>query len=405
MFAQEGYEGLRINLADLLLPVTGMWVIYSLFHQKTLWPNWKNKYIWLSLMALIIVMSVSLLNGYHVNGYLSGWAFLNKYIGFFVLLAYFLLGGWLASNSSESHKTLTDSLRAFCGFFTIVILTSSLLIIIQPYTSFSLWLPFYPWDGLMANRNAFAVLGVMVGVFLLWGPKDLREGGISRKLYFLFWLFLPFFLVYNASRTAWITLALLLLLALFTLPFIRGRKIILLLLMGSVLVYGSTFIVNIADIVKMKQFNNLIGLVQNDQKTALYVGDKKRLIAVEDGWALYKRSNPLIGAGLGTYKPFQIEKRGAFVDIIDFTALWLLVETGILGLGAFVVFFLMCLWTQYKEGVKGGKSFHTSMAVFLLAFAFMAGLHELAYTRFVWFFLGLFMAMPRARIEKKSQSS
>jgi len=136
----------------------------------------------------------------------------------------------------------------------------------------------------------------------------------------------------------------------------------------------------------------------------MYIGDEKRLFALEDGLDLYAATGySLLGSGLGTYKPFQIKKRGEYIDVIDCTPLWLFVETGPLGLVTFFAFFCACLWGagSKKLSLPENRNFRLAAFAFLIAFAFISLLHEVLYTRVLWFILGMALAKNTNAVKAK----
>ena len=62
----------------------------------------------------------------------------------------------------------------------------------------------------------------------------------------------------------------------------------------------------------------------------------------------------------------------------------------------FAGFFLMCLWALYRRGFdRDDPSFyHRVLFCFMICFLVLSGLHELMYTRFLWFALGLGVSVP-----------
>ena len=393
LFANGDYLGIRIGLADLFMPIIGIMVLISLIKNKSKWPQWSINKMYLWLAALIFVMSVSLLNGYLTNGYLSKWAFINKYIGLFLLVSYMMLGGWIVTNAKDSLKILTLFSNVFTGFFSLTVLMSVITLFLQYFIPYPLWLPNYPWDGLMVNRNAFMVIFVLSLTLIICSYKD-DKSTMHQLVIKVFWLCLPIFLVFNDSRTGWLAFTALIIVFFTKFPIKRARKIIPLLLIGTIIAYASYYVTTNTIVLQARQMKHLIKIIDNKGNSDLeYFGDQKRYVAVEDGMELYQEHNPIIGSGLGTYKPFQINKRGEFIDVIDFSGLWLLVETGILGLSIFSAFFIICAWSLYKTGfTKNHSGFHKAIFVFLIMFAFMAILHELIYTRVLWFIVGLALA-------------
>ncbi|PCI99926.1 MAG: hypothetical protein COB14_05090 [Alphaproteobacteria bacterium] len=392
-FAQEGYLGLRIGIADLFLPFAGLYVLFSMFISKTsIWPRWSVRHMLVWLFALLLIMSSALLNGYIVNGTVASWAFINKYIGFLILLSYLALGGWIATNAKDMRHITTLFMGVFTKFFLFTIALSLLAFFLQPLVPFSLWISDYPWDGLMANRNAYMVTFIIAFIFIIWSYAD-NKTMIPAWVQSIFWCCLPIFFVFNASRTGWIIAIALAVILLLKNPIKRLKSIIPFLILGVVITYASFYATTSAtsEVLQGKQMRYLFAL--QNERDELYMGDEKRYIAVEDGLELYHLYDPMIGAGLGSYRPFQIEKRGKFIEIIDFSGLWLLVETGALGVAVFAAFFMTCLWSLYQTGfVKNNNPYHRSMLTFLIMFAAMSMLHELIYTRALWFALGLALA-------------
>lgn len=388
LFVTDNYLGLRINLADIALPFLGVFVIGSLLIKRTKWPQWERPLLtYISVVSLVGVLSVAMLSSYFTNGDLSRWALINKYFGFMILISYLLLGGWLATNSKASNLPLYFT-KFFCGFFILTIVLSIAALIFECLFSIPLWIGNYHWDGLIANRNTF----MLVAIFSLIAVEVYNrscEKLFPRWIYSLFWALLPFFVLFNASRTFWIIGGVISLIIFLTRPVKFIKEILPLIVIGSVLCAGLIVILGASKLDNFSQMTHLKNLIGADQVE--YMGDEQRLIALEDGLELYQKSNPVIGSGLGSYREFQIEKRGGFINIIDFTALWLLVETGALGLFVFTGFFCLCLWLFYSHGTNAvnPSPFHLSLLFFLIAFAAASVLHEFAYTRYVWFLLGL----------------
>jgi len=388
LFADITSKGIRIGLADLVLPVLGGYIVFSLFRKKSKWPQWAAPSIPYWIISMALVMSVALLNGYLVNGVISSWALLNKYIGFYILISYMLAAGWLVTNAPDRMKVLSTFITVFVSFFVITLCTSVMTFFIEPILGMNLWLPNYPWDGFMANRNAFMVIFTIAFVLIIWGYKR-KDYEVPSLISSLFFLCLPIFFVLNDSRTGWIVGTCFMLIFLFRNPIEKFKFVLPLLCVGATIAYSSYFVTTSVTVQRGHQMRYFVEAIQSTPEDELkYRGDQKRYTALEDGLELYRKYNPIVGAGLGSYKPFQIKKRGKFIDIIDFTGLWLLVETGIIGLSVFSAFFIFCLWSLYKSGFRHHDDFARALFTFLIFFAGMTLLHELIYTRVVWFILG-----------------
>jgi O-antigen ligase len=123
--------------------------------------------------------------------------------------------------------------------------------------------------------------------------------------------------------------------------------------------------------------------------------DIYRVQAARDAFELWKVS-PVLGTGLGSFLVFQEQKYGKIIDLIDNSMLWLLTETGLLGLGVFLGFYIVCLYTL----ARNPDPFSISMAGILLVLGIFSLFHEILYTRFIWFFLGLGMASKSVIADK-----
>lgn len=393
LFKTSDYAGLRTNLADLCLPLAGLCILFSLLRRRSDWPNWNVKYLSWFLAALAAVMTLALLTGYTTNGGLSLWAFINKYIGFLILLCYFVLGGWMITNP-HIKKPMEFFLAALCSFLIFTLAASLLCLLLQKFVPFPLWLGKYAWDGFMANRNTFMVL-TLFGMIVIETIRGTKNFPLPSWACNFFWILMPVFCIYNASRTGWIFGGLIIIALLLKRPLVTLKKILPFIALGFVLMVGIHAFISEGDAKDGKQFRLLMALGEDDEDS-MYGGDKKRLIALEDGLELFHLHNPLTGAGLGSYEEFQKNKRGEFIDIIDFTGLWLLVETGLIGIFSFAGFFTICLVYLYKQAFGETASlYHRALLFFLLVFIGMSFLHELMYTRYLWFALGLAMAQRK----------
>lgn len=395
-FLQDSsYSGLRFNLADITLPFLGLMVLFSLFLKQSIFPRFSSCSVYLIVGGMCIAMTMAMLQSYWVNEGVLRWAFINKYIGFFVLLSYFAFGAWLATNK-DILQISKIFLKYFSLFFAILLFSSVFCFMFEPLLPVTPDLGRPSWDGLMANRNSFMI----VALFSIIVLEVYRDGGkefLPPWFYNLFWAIFPFFLVFNASRSFWFLSIIVLLGILIKNPKTIFTKIMPFLCIGGLAVFVLTSSFFSLPNNTQNQFKRIFYLTDSSSK-AEYLGDQKRFMALEDGLELYKQSSPVLGAGLGIFQEYQLEKRGQYIDIIDCSLLWILVETGILGLIFFTSFFLMCLWVLYKKGFGEHSSlFHRALFFFLILFGCVSLLHEMTYTRFVWFALGMALAIPKEK--------
>lgn len=396
LFRHEGYLGLRINAADLILPLLGLIVLIRLAFRKDRLPAWRipGFYIWVS--ALSGLMIFALFNGYNNTGEWNIWALVNKFTGWFVLLGYLGLGGWIANSAGQQGIAIVRSVSLiFWGIVTV----ASLAWLISFDLKYDL--TYYPMGSLMANRNAYAFLWFCM--LALMTATQVRRTVKPAWWFYGMWALVPLFYVYNGSRAGFIVFAFLMLV--FGILHFRFtlRHILPPLLAGIMAcaviysnfpsyAYGLTSgnIQNSAQLIQA-------GKVNPDQANEIlqYEGDKMRMRTYGDAIELWSR-HPVTGGGLGSFQKFQIEKHGEFKEIIDCTFLWLLAETGLAGLLALTLFFAMGLWALFKQ-IRKHDPTGLYLATFLMMaiFAIMSLVHELLYTRFLWFFMGLALAWPK----------
>ncbi len=398
-FKTEGYLGLRLNAADLLLPFLGLAIIARLILKKDRLPQWRMKSTYCWLIGLTLMMTFALIKGHETIGSWDRWAIINKYAGWYVLLAYLGVGGWLGSRPVA--EWVNSLLPLFTAFWvsTLVFMLGRLMWIDIQGDQHQILLN-YPLAGVMGNRNAYAFLSF--GMLALITALQLREGKPSWGFYVL-WAPVPLFYSYNASRAGLgILLFLLAAFASLNLKF-TARHVMLPLVIGALATFGYfSFFNSYAMPITLGHVKNSAQLVElgyltpEEAREKLdYVGDKVRMDTYSDAVELWQQ-HPLTGGGLGAFRDYQTDKRGKFSDVIDCTTLWLLSETGLIGLGMFSGLFLMAMWKIFTLIRSGGDPHGVYLGILLIMmiFGIMSLVHELLYTRFLWFFMGLALALP-----------
>lgn len=401
-FKSDNYEGLRVSASDFLIPIAGMIIASSLLLHRSAWPQWKKPFGWAAPILMSIVMVGALINGYLVQGSLSQWAFTNKFCGWFVLLAYLGAGAWLATNYRD--RALPVFVRIFLGFFISV---ASIEIFNQFLMGFDFNIGlregWEPIRGIMDNRNAFAFL-LMCAASFATTCKPLKNKNLWQNL---FWIIFPILVLFNGSRTLWICcLVLAPIAALFD-----WNKFLKIILPSIAIGFFLFFIAfsnnqkNYFSTVSLKSMENFYAYVENpdDHDAAKYAeanGNAQRIQIIKGSIDLIKQY-PFQGSGLGSALYFQEKTSGKKIDIIDNTGLWLLTETGLIGFGVF-------LWSAFTMALTLKRDIHSfkspnnifSLSVFftLIFFVIFSLLHELLYTRFLWFILGLALAIPKTHL-------
>lgn len=374
IFQHGDYVGLRVNLGDFLIPLAGFYVLFSLLTKRSHFPQFEMRGILLWLVALSLVLVGAALIFYLRMGEVSQWALVNKLSGWFVLMAYFMLGGWVVYNGSAFVRPLF--LRVFSGFFILGGLAGVLIFFAiaagAPWSGFA-----FPYAALMDNRNAYGLLFLLVFIALYYMQKD-TEGGLSDRAYAVIMLFVPYLALCVGGRALWILIAVLAM-AWFVTNFRWSAKYVLLpLLLGSVLAWSFASYTH-HPVTERKQISRVQRAVEAfTDKGEQALGtihrtggtDGKRTIRSEmirirnarDAVDLWKQ-HPLFGAGLGAMLAYQEQHYASknsdiYVDIVDCTLLWLLAETGLVGVLVFLGFYgsiLRALWRRAYQKVMMPK--------------------------------------------------
>ena len=399
LFASTDYLGLRVNLADFILPFLGVFILISLLSKRSAWPQWSGTFGYWAIALLSSVIALACVNGYFTLGHWSSWAVINKTLGWFILMAYIGAGAWIAMNSPKSIFEI------FAAVFVAFICFTGIYEMVTHFISWEigeLTLPiiFKATEGFMFNRNAFAFL-LLTGMVLICEAflPDMKNSKVKPALFYCFWVITPFFILMNGSRTLWM-----LLIPLFAVFLFRNKKQFLkhalpVFLLGSLLlpvVFPTNFSFAMRPFYQtMIVFEDPESVQQLQQQHHIRQDhDSLRIRNFNDGLALLKQ-NPVTGAGLGALVEHQKDKYGEVLSVMDNTLLWVLVEMGPLGLFSFLLVYIVMVHTLYKQ--REQSPLHNAAFYMLLAFGFFSLFHEILYTRFMWFILGMTLAMPIAR--------
>lgn len=409
VFQSENYNGLRINLVDFTLPFLGLWIGIGILLKKTKLPEFNIKHPLLWPTVLFATLCLACLHSHLLYQELNNWALLNKTIGFLILISYFLLGGWLGNNVSK--KQILTFLQIFSLFFCLFLIIQSIDYILF-YTGYSsnFLTNEFPASGLSANKNTYVFLYFLI--LSLISLVDL-ENKHQSIFVFIIWAFVPLTYLFTGARAALIV-AILLFPLLFVLSKVETRKLIAICaLIGFILagifnankiLYPTSYQSQNYEIVN-KAFKLQIDDTSINEVS--HAGDELRLKVLRDTLQMIQE-NPVLGSGLGSIMRQNIDPNFPGM-IMDSTPLWLWAETGIIGLVIFLSFYFICLRQFWINGFKDKGDPTTSQLnqfafCMMLIFSVMCLFHELLYTRFLWFFMGLTLAYnvkPSLHVKKK----
>ena len=420
LFASENYQGLRLALADLGLPLIGLFIGFSLLLRKSVLPTWQRPFGYLWIFLLTGVMTYGLLRYYYLHGEFHHWALVNKFAGWFVLMAYLGTGAWIASRHADA--LLRRFARPFVYTFLIISGINATIMIYVGYFrehahDWNEIVNIFQLEGLMGNRNAYAFLLATVTLFTtILSYKN--EAIIPRRLLYLYWLLCPAFFALNGSRVLWLAAPLMLGFLAWLNRKIFIRRLGPLMLAGFLMllvIYPSQLqrhaLNRVQAIFNVYEFLSVESDVEAEalERRMYAAGDDVRLKILGVAWGAWK-DKPVFGAGLGGIMRAQVAEFGDMVSVLDNSMLWILTEMGVLGFVAFFACFiamLVALYTLIKRAdIPPDKKFIALFTFALLViFGFFSLFHEILYTRFFWFFLGLSLALPAAKTHPDGSAS
>lgn len=299
----------------------------------------------------------SLIVYYMYTGYVTPHSGL-KFIGGFIVLGYFLIGRAFSQSSPHIRHifyicTIT--------LISIIVYKCMLVLLVQSNMLHYSWVK-GNFDGLAGNRNAFALQCLIVSIGVYSYTKTYRHTLLS---------FLYLGVILSSSRTAFICLAVLILLQILQDP--RAYKRILMPLMMACIMYG-VHLYLIPTLRMLISAPPLVGYSHYNTVLSSEVSNHERLFSCYEGIKMWL-SHPLFGAGLGAFMQH-------YKLIIHNSILWLLAEFGIVGSLPFCAFYIYLVRMAWRIRDYTLLNLMTLFTLFSLV-------HEVMYQRIFWFALGI----------------
>lgn len=384
--------GLNVNLADPLAVLGGALFVIFCATRRNGWPAWRLPGFNLHLIAATAVMTAALLIGAERFGW-TDWALTNKFLGWFILLGYGATGALIVAVAGKDGRRLLFWTFAAAGM-AIASLEIFLIIVDGAGFTLSKEVLWYDATGFARNRNSFAFQILMVlATTLAMAPRRSVIIVVSAISIACLW--------YAGSRAGWLAA-----MALFGVAwYIRTSdlKTMAAAIAGSVLLivavaFGTGLIAlgyetlagqlegGVGESFKRSAdlANQLTRIIYNETTTA------HRLKSLTGGLALF-RDYPLFGAGLGAYVANELRTTGEPL-VIHATAIWLLAETGLVGLLVFLAPVARIFRSELIQATRdeSGKL----LILIIVVFATMTIGHEMLYQRTFWLLLGAALAVP-----------
>lgn len=374
---------LNVNLADPLAILGGALFVLT-YWQKHELPQWRYRYFNVAMLAASIVLTLSLFIGAARFGW-TDWAVVNRYWGWYILLAYAGSGALITKDSgTEASRIL---LLTFAGAGTAIAVLEILLLALN-HVGLQSTLPLAPnaLQGFSLNHNffAFQLLMALAAVLVAARGRTLRIVLIAVLLAALY---------FTDSRSSWITAAA--------------------VLAASIYMNASTFreigvalVCTLAIVLPILAVALLIGdnFSSGMPTIAVATGNTEvRLMSILGGLQLFLE-HPIFGAGLGAFRNKLIMFQSDQPLLIHSTSVWLLAELGIVGLITFATpaVYALVVELRRRQTDPAGQL----IALCLIAFGVMSIPADMLYQRTFWLLFGAaLMLKPHLKLDEAEYAS
>jgi len=363
IYIPTGGGPISVNLADPVVMIAA--VLFGLRYFGKAWPDWPIAHTSAYVAAATAVIFASAMNGWMSFGW-TDWAFINKGLGWLILLCYGATGALIILRGKVGGFELL--LRTFvatgvsiaCIDIGANLLSRSGVSALQGFADARI-------SGFSQNPNSFAfvLMLVMAAVIVLRLRPALQISLLSIAMFGL-WL--------AGSRAGLVATPLVIGMAL-----VFGAPLRPLLTAVAVTMIAVTITTGIG----LAGSGSAV-LIANDARST-----REHLDTIWQGIDLFL-AHPIIGAGLGAYMEDQIRTTGVPL-VIHSTPIWLLAETGLVG---FTVF-MASAYHLFAGALPRRKEPAGLLLLLILGcLAVMSSVHELMYQRAFWILLGAVVAIP-----------
>lgn len=355
---------LNVNLADPIAIVAGVLAVLTARHHA---PVWRLSGLNLHILAATAVMTLGLLIGAADVGW-TQWAVTNKWLGWFVLLAYGAAGALAARLDLAQVLRTFSAVGSAIVLFELVGAFAAVVGLATPAAA----------AGFAQNPNAFAFQCLMLLCIALAHTGGFFSAVVTLALVGI-WL--------SGSRAGIGAAAITAVFALIVVP--KARRGLLTSALIAIAVSGALTILPWM----LATATGEPPAVLPPSGYAMRVANSASSNAAHfqsmiDGLRLFL-SHPVFGAGLGV---FIAHWQGPFPLAIHSSALWLLAEFGLVGAA-------LLIWPAvrmfFAEMPHPRDTAGRLIVLIITAFSAMSVFHELLYQRTLWFLLGAALAVPR----------
>jgi hypothetical protein len=379
---------LNVNLADPVVILGGSLFVLRAVSRKQL-PAWRVPYVNLFAVLATLALALSLLVGVSRFGW-TDWALVNRFAGWFVLLAYASTGALITSFAGM--RALRVMAATYAGAAAGVVLVEVAMVLLNALGVKAR--DFVALDGIQGfaqNHNFLAFQLLMAASAILVFFSGASKRALLGLLLVALW--------FAGSRSGWISIGCILAAALYSkhlgirdlvaavgCAVVAGVLVLLLQILAPYLPFG--------------------GAEYGAEPVVPHIfpteaSSSERLLTLVGGWKMFA-DHPIFGAGLGAFRNLNILATSGIPLVIHSTALWLLAELGLLG---FLIFAIpgFYVWFSQWRAVRSDPA-AAIIAFCFLGFAVMSGPADMVYQRTFWLMVGAALAVPRP-IESGSEAA
>ena len=348
-----------------------------------------------ALLALSLLLACGLVLGYARFG-ANTWALFNRGLGWLIILGYVAAGLSLALVDAERSRRhvlrLFVTAGAVIAAFQIVLLIPFLFGVRFPAEAFT-----YKLTGYAVNLNAFGLQMTMTAVAAVVADR-LGMLGRGRRWLAAVLVLTGLVIYFTGSRTGTGMFVMVLVLSVVTAPPEERRAVLATNLLVAVAVALAAVVLANLPLVANALGMDASGLRDIHVRTSVSDGqsDPDRWRTIVDGWQLWLE-RPIAGHGLGAHVESQLARSGQF-DVIHSVPIWLMAEMGLIGLAVGLASFA-CLALGARRMMRdpAGRAWGAGLLMALACWGAACLLHDFAYQRSFWFFVGLaFGFLPAA---------
>ena len=367
-----GSGRISVNLADPIVVIGAF--LFVLHHVGKGWPQWRIPGVTRWIAVTSVVLARAIVHGWTAFGW-TDWAFVNKGLGWFMLLCYAATGALIVRRAQGAGFERLLQTFAASGV-AIAALDIGLVVLDRLGVDlFAAGLVEPRIAGLSQNPNAFALMLALVLAALI----VLRSGGVTG-IAMLATALVGIWLA--GSRAGFIAVPFVLAAA--VLAGAAPRPILKSVAAACLFILGLAALQSALRAMTGISTAGVINVFERpDVVTAQHIQ------TIYDGFAMFM-AQPWFGAGLGAYIHSQTTTVGTPL-VIHSTAVWLLAETGLVGFSVFAAAALRLL----TEAIRGRAEPAALMLLLTLcAFGVTSMAHEMLYQRAIWLLVGAVLAAP-----------